>query len=126
MNILINAAGISATGPTQVTVSFLEECIKYPMNEYHVLLSNRLKSEINKCIFPINFTFYDIANHPVRSGIIKGWRVRNYLRNLENRIRPDVVFSVFGPSYWRPKKTAFARICPAALYLSGIPVFPEN
>ena len=48
MKLLINAAGISATGPIQVTISFLQECISFNQHEYHILSSKTLSKEINK------------------------------------------------------------------------------
>ena len=103
MKLLINAAGISATGPIQVTISFLQECISFNQHEYHILSSKTLSKEINKINYPDNFNFYEIYHHPMHDGVYDSWKSRRFLKKLEERINPDVVFSVFGPSYWVPK-----------------------
>jgi glycosyltransferase involved in cell wall biosynthesis len=102
MRILINVAGMSATGPSQVAVSFINECLNYSDHQFYVFLSERIKKELLGKIYPSNIIFYDIHQHPIRSGIVDGIKVRKYLRDLEFLLKPDVVFSVFGPSYWRP------------------------
>ena len=39
MKLLINTSTLSSTGVTQVSVSFIKECVIITGNEYHVLLS---------------------------------------------------------------------------------------
>lgn len=100
MKLLINSSTLSGTGVTQVAVSFIKECILITGNEYHVLLSKTVSSQIDKSEFPPNFFFYDIEFHPLYG--YRGCRMRLKLRKLEKIIKPDCVFSVFGPSWWTP------------------------
>lgn len=102
MKLLINTSTLSGTGVTQVAVSFISECINIPSNEYHVLLSNTIAGQIDKLEFPSNFFFYTINSHPLFG--IKGFSVRKNLKQLEKKINPDCVFSVFGPSWWTPSR----------------------
>lgn len=102
MKLIINAAGICATGPTQVAISFIYECIAFNQNEYHVFLSETVSKEINKNHYPPNFIFYEIPWHPMHDGILHSFLSRKLLRKYTAKIHPDVVFSVFGPSYWIP------------------------
>lgn len=102
MKLLINCSTLSSTGVTQVAVSFITECIYIPLNDYHIFLSKTVLSQINKEQFPANFFFYNIDSHPLYG--IKGFFIRMKLRKLESQINPDCVFSVFGPSWWTPKK----------------------
>ena len=37
------------------------------------------------------------------SGIIRSAKTRRLLKKIEAKINPDVVFTIFGPSYWKPK-----------------------
>lgn len=101
MKLIINASTLSSFGPVQVAVSFINECINIPDNDYHVFVSLSVSRNLEKEKFPSNFSFYLIEKHPIRP--FKGWIFRNRMINLERQISPDCVFSVFGPSCWRPK-----------------------
>lgn len=101
MKLIINTSTLSGTGVTQVAVSFIYECIKYTDNQYYVILSKSVESSINKEEFPSNFKFYSIHNHPIYG--YKGFKAKQQLKCIERNIKPDCVFSVFGPSCWRPK-----------------------
>ncbi len=100
MKIIINASTLSGTGVTQVSVSFIYECIKHPNNFYYVLLSKTVASQIDQGSFPANFKFYVIEGKP--HSLIRGISIRKKLKLLEKEINPDCVFSVFGPSVWTP------------------------
>lgn len=102
MKLLINTSTLSGTGVTQVAVSFIRECINISSNEYHVFLSRTVSNEIDESQFPNNFFFYLIESHPLYG--IKGFKIRKKIKNLEKMIKPDCVFSVFGPSYWTPQQ----------------------
>lgn len=101
MNIIINTSTLSASGATQVATSFITECRKFSENSYHVFLSETVAKQISVKDFPDNFSFYTFEGHPLYGA--KGFRVRKQLQKLETQILPDVVFSVFGPSWWKPK-----------------------
>ena len=120
MKLIINTSGICSTGPTQVSISFLHECIAYNKNEYHVFLSKTVAKEINQQDYPNNFIFYEIPWHPIHDGILNSFYSRRLLKKYANKINPEVVFTVFGPSYWIPE-------CP---HLQGYAqphyVYPES
>lgn len=101
MKLIINASTLSASGATQVSTSFIYECLKFPENDYHILTSPTVEQQINKSDFPAHFHFYSIPNHPLYGW--KGFKSRKLIRKLAEDIHPDVVFSVFGPSWWTPK-----------------------
>lgn len=101
MKLLINTSTLSGTGVTQVATSFINECVKYSDNEYYVFLSTTMSRNILPSNFPPNFNFYIIKSHPIYG--IKGFIEKLRMKRLCKRIKPDCMFSVFGPSCWNPK-----------------------
>jgi glycosyltransferase involved in cell wall biosynthesis len=101
MKLIINCSDIKATGATQVSISFINECLKYPENNYFVFMSRTIGKQITKDSFPLNFKFYEFDDKPFFWG--KGLKSWKRLIKLEAEIKPDCVFSVFGPSVWKPE-----------------------
>lgn len=100
MRLIINASGTKATGVTQVVVSFICECRRHPENQYYIFMSERVASELKNEAFPENFQFHLFHHKPHFN--FKGLKTWLKLVQLEKKIQPDVVFSVFGPSIWQP------------------------
>ncbi|MCO4293124.1 glycosyltransferase [Solitalea sp. MAHUQ-68] len=101
MKIIINASNLKMGGAIQVTLSFLEECKKNLGNQYHVFLSPALSKQIDINSYSTSFQFYffnDFITNPLKS-----YSILSRLNRLEREINPDVVFSVFGPTFWTPK-----------------------
>lgn len=96
MKLLINLSNHLGGGGLQVALSFLSECRQLTDNEYHVFMSPNVARQIDRSSFGANFIFYDIPSVPF-------WKLSRILSPLEKQIRPEAVFTVFGPSYWRPK-----------------------
>ena len=101
MKILINTSNIVIGGGIQVSLSFIEALKKYTNNFYYILLSPKVYGQINRNKYPNNFKFFLIENSP--SNLKKRIKILNKLYRLENLISPDIVFTVFGPAYWKPK-----------------------
>ena len=102
MKLLINTSNLYVGGGVQVALSFINELKnidKY--NEYHIFLSPVVNKQLNSDEFGDNFKFYLIEKSP--SSLKNRYQIVKKLNYLENKIKPDIVFSVFGPSYWRPK-----------------------
>jgi len=70
-------------------------------HEYHVLLSRAMNLQINQNSFPKNIHFYLIKKSPASLKTRK--KIIKTMDDLENRISPEIVFTIFGPSYWKPK-----------------------
>lgn len=107
MKIIIDSSNLFAGGGVQVATSFLNDLNKINLDhEFHVLQSHGLKKQIDKSIFSSNFIFYELkANH---SSILK--RIKE-VKLIESTLNPDVIFTVFGPSYHKsscPKVVGFA------------------
>ena len=102
MNIIINASNLFVGGGVQVALSFINELNKTSEeNNYHVFASRAIREQIDRSVFSNKFKFYLIPQSP--SHIITRLKIVKFLSRLEEKIIPDVVFTVFGPSYWRPK-----------------------
>lgn len=101
MKLVVNASNIVVGGGIQVSLSFIEELKKFKENEYHLFLSAQVSKQIDANDFPENFYFYFFNVSP--SSLTKGFKVRKELSRLESIIKPDLIFTVFGPAYWKPK-----------------------
>lgn len=101
MKIIINTSTIVIGGGIQVSKSIIEELKVNSENEYFVFLSSFVEAELRGIHFGENFTFYKFPMSP--SKISKRKEIIKRLSELEKEILPDLVFTVFGPSYWKPK-----------------------
>jgi glycosyltransferase involved in cell wall biosynthesis len=101
MKLIINCSTLSGSGVTQVATSFIHECKLFSEHEFHVFLSKTVSDQIVKEEFHSNFKFYEFYSHPLQ--VRGGLKTIQKLKALEKKINPDVVFSVFGPSWWTPK-----------------------
>lgn len=97
MKLLINTSTLSGTGVTQVAVSFIEECKKFPQHQFVVFISKSVYSNLDIKSFPDNFNFFIFFKSPLKSisSLLK-------CKKIFKQTSPDCVFSVFGPSYWTP------------------------
>lgn len=121
MKLLINCSTLSATGVTQVATSFIYECREFDGNEYHIFLSQTVSKQIDQSLFPSNFSFYLIENHPLYG--VKGLKMRKKIKRLESQINPKIVFSVFGPSWWTPKAPHLIGFAYPYIVYSNSPYF---
>lgn len=113
MRIVINISGKIFGGSRQAALSFIEETKGFTDNQYHIFLGYGIYNMVDIETYGPNYTFYYIPE-------LKFYRLSPYLSKLEKAIHPDVVFTVFGPSYWKPKAlhlTGFAR---------GYMIYPES
>lgn len=99
--LLINASTLKGTGVCQVALSFIHECLRYKDIEFFVFLSQTMSEKIDTTCFGNNFHFYHITHHPIYG--LKGFKEKIRMKKIEKEIHPDCVFSVFGPSCWKPQ-----------------------
>lgn len=117
MRLLINASNLVVGGGLQVAASLLEELKQFSDHTYLVFLSKALNAQVDMKSFPSNFQFELIASPAAlrsRHAVVKK------MHASEDAFAADVVFSVFGPSYWRPKAV---HVCGFALPWL---VYPES
>ena len=100
--VLINASNLYVGGGIQVALSFLDELktLDQPYT-YHILVSPVIASQIQPDDYPSNFIFIPIAKST--ASLQTRWQVIKLLNQIEKNIMPNIVFTIFGPSYWRPK-----------------------
>lgn len=100
MNILINCSNLKIGGGLQVAHSFIYEMANNKDHRFIIVCSSNLFAQINISQFPDNFSFftYDIKASALKS--ITG--IDEFLSNLIQKEKVSVVFSVFGPTYWKP------------------------
>lgn len=101
MKLIINTSNLVKGGGVQVALSFLEELKEWGSDEYFVFLSTPVADQLDLKTFPSNFKFHHFPVSPAR--LLTRWRIVRRFNELERDIHPDVVFTVFGPSYWRPR-----------------------
>ena len=102
MKILLNYTTVNGGGATQVALANLFELKKYPENNFIVVLSPSFINYIEIKDYPPNFKFFWLNKHITTSlkNLISSIR---YLNLIEKENNIDVVFTIFGPSYWTPK-----------------------
>lgn len=102
MKIIINTSNLYVGGGMQVALSFIHELKQVSgKHEYFVFLSQAINEQIEQKAFPYNFHFFLIGKSP--SSLKTRKKTVAKLYSLEAHIIPDIVFTIFGPSYWKPK-----------------------
>ncbi len=101
MNIIINTSHQRFGGAVQVALSFINECKLFPEHEYHVFVGSGVGKSLDKSSFPSNFTFYDFDFGVIGFSTVK--TIQKKLRPLEEKIKPDVLISTSGPTYYHSK-----------------------
>lgn len=114
MKLLIDNSNLNVGGGIQVATSFLRDLkmldSENQLNDFsavYVIQSANSSKQIEKDTFGEKFKFYDLHIDSEKS-ILKR---RKLVENIESEVKPEVIFTVFGPSYHRsnvPKIVGFA------------------
>lgn len=121
MNILVNASNVGFGGAAQVTFSICEILNKFPHHNFTVVLSSAV-SNIKNSIFTyenVNVIEYSIP----ASKFTKVTGRDKFLDNLIISANIDVVLSIFGPTWWIPKKTHLCGFALAHIVMPESPYF---
>ena len=107
MRILVNASNIHVGGGTQVALSFINLLKNFPQHQFCIFASSKVHEQINFEILPKSTEVFKVDFG------LKEW-LRGKSKTMliaEGKFVPNVVFTIFGPSYWTPKSkhlTGFA------------------
>ena len=99
IKILINLSNISVGGGLQVSTSFIRDLPNFE-NKYTI----RLIVNTQQYSFCNNMTHIDVIQYEEKKG--RDFSKRKYvgfLKEQEKSFKPDIVFTLFGPGFWRPK-----------------------
>ncbi|WP_394660357.1 glycosyltransferase family 4 protein [uncultured Chryseobacterium sp.] len=122
MKLIIDNSNLFAGGGLQVAASFLRDLKKMNCtDDFHVIQSVNCASTIGNESFPGNFTFYNLDRSEER---FKAKRIKS-VKKIEDAVKPDCIFTLFGPSYHKsrfPKVVGFA--IPYIIY-SESPFFKQ-
>lgn len=106
-------------GSLQVVLSLLNEFKKFPEHEYHVILSDIVRSQLNLPDFQDNFFFYQFP-FTGAINVSKVFKRKKWFQDIELRIKPDCVLTTSGPIYWRSKVPMLMGYnLPANIYLDS-------
>lgn len=100
MNILINCSNLTVGGGIQVAHSFLNSIKNNKKDNFFIVLSDSLNCQISKLDFPSNFKFFQFKI-PINFNLFRGNVL--FLDDIVKKNSVCIVFSIFGPTYWRPK-----------------------
>lgn len=121
--ILIDCSNLQVGGGIQVATSFLNDLSQMSLNDnFTVLLSPQMIGGISKENFDGKFTFIDMPHENYKNLIVRS----RYLTKVEGRVKPDVIFVVFGPSYIISKvPTVVGYAIPHYVYVDS-PFFKQS
>ena len=101
MKLFVNISNLLMGGSIQVAHSFLFELKKISSSNQYLICGNKISiKNINTGIFPSNFKFVIMDSSPVK--LLNRIKTLNNLNTIESEFNPDLVFTLFGPSYWIP------------------------
>ncbi|MHC4199220.1 MAG: hypothetical protein ACYSU0_04455, partial [Planctomycetota bacterium] len=116
MRILLDCSQIRRGGAIQAALSLLGNAARDHDREWHLVASSELARQMGDGLAGRLSSFRAL---PIPNGAIRRWRTPGqHLPRIENALRPDVVFTLFGPAWWRaraPHVVGFARglmLCP--------------
>jgi glycosyltransferase involved in cell wall biosynthesis len=101
MKLIINTVNLKIGGAFQRSISFLKELKDLGKDEYHIFINENISNQIDVKSYSSNFYFYFFDHSPAnlryRTSVVRRFNF------LEDKIKPNAVFSFVGPCYWRAK-----------------------
>jgi glycosyltransferase involved in cell wall biosynthesis len=108
LKIIVDCSNLRVGGGIQVALSFFNDLVKINIkDEIIVFMSPEIAPALNRMSFPNNFLLINLSPDIYCNIFVRGLK----LFKLENEIKPEVIFTVFGPSYHKsrfPKVVGFA------------------
>ena len=124
MKILINASNLGPGGATQVTDSICISLDQFAEDSFVVVLTPGMKNIAEKIKNFSNVTLYEY-------GIHNTWKTYLFARDkfldaLVDKENVDIVFSVFAPTWWSPRKPHLCGFALAHLVMPESPYFTSK
>lgn len=98
MKIAINTSHQRFGGCIQVALSFINECKNFPQHDYYVWVGPGVSKSLRENEFPQNFHFEYFNFGPIT--FQKTFTINKTMKAVEQRIKPDVIISTSGPTYF--------------------------
>lgn len=102
MFIMVDATNISVGGGLQVSISVINELLNEPQGKRFVYVVSRnvyIQLEI-----PINKLNDVLCVDLKKTNLFSYLSYFKFMRSIEKKYKVKLVFSIFGPTYWRPRK----------------------
>lgn len=129
MNLFICATQFKG-GSLQVAISLIKEFVKFPENEYYIVVSREVKKQLAGLEFPSNFHFYDL-NYPSKIKVVNWILHGPFFAKIEKEAHADCTICTSGPLYWKPKSPLLIGynlphlIYPESPYFNRIPLWKK-
>jgi glycosyltransferase involved in cell wall biosynthesis len=105
LKVILNCSTNHIGGAVQVASSLIKKSIKHPYDiQWFYILSRPVAENISVYLNKLAKESYIIINGSPAL-IIKGFRTRKVIRDFEKKLNPDLILTVFGPSYIKFKST---------------------
>ncbi len=121
LRIIINTTNLRKGGALQASSALIEDLKKNKKHEFHIMLSPAMSNFIQKENLPSHMKFYE-CDYPRK---IASSLINKELDDLERKILPDCVFSVFGPTYWKPKSPHIMGFANGLYLFDDLPFYKK-
>lgn len=99
MKILIDCSLLTIGGGVQVALSLLLNIAKDKQFQSVVIVTHQIDQQLTDSIKNLFYAYYVLDSVPM----YQKYKQAHFFSKLEEKYTPDLVFTVFGPSMWRPK-----------------------
>jgi glycosyltransferase involved in cell wall biosynthesis len=98
MRLLIDCSRLNIGGGIQVGLGFIHYALKDKSLKLCIVCSSNIFEQLNPC------ELISVECHVVGVNLHRGFfRQSQQIKSIERNFLPDIVFTVFGPSFWRSK-----------------------
>jgi glycosyltransferase involved in cell wall biosynthesis len=119
MKILVNCSTLKKGGVLQVGHSFISELIHRNDHHYFFIIPSGLKKEFDGYLVNGKHKFFTYDVKP--SVFLSLTGKERYLNRILEETNPDIVFSLFGPTYWKPKRLHVCGYAKAGYFYPDSP-----
>lgn len=96
MRLLVDCTPLHSGGGVQVAIAFLENLRQWEEMSWHAVVPEPMRS-----VLPAMLRSDSRVTFVAKSGVFHLLNIRSQLNQWEQMFNPDVVFTIFGPSYFR-------------------------